>query len=271
MLDDPEDEISVERAAELLGISAQIVQQRMDSGKLSFRQVGMHRKIPLAGVLALKPLEDRRRSFASDLSADTEDLEENFALPPFSLENYELDRDPDETDEEYAARRAMFEDLGPAPDRGSSECDEDRRFENLDGVRTPLEDATENHEQIVMNIVGALKPAMDCIGCRTYVRIAVRCDARAPATELRSDILVRRGPLGVRTYVDDPIVVIEVMSPGSKPRPAMNASSTRSIGICRRSGISFSSTPNAWRSSTTFGPKGDAIGRYSPTPKPLYI
>ena len=70
MLDDPEDEISVERAAELLGISTQIVHQRMDSGKLSFRQVGMHRKVLLADVLALKPLEDRRRSFASDLSAD---------------------------------------------------------------------------------------------------------------------------------------------------------------------------------------------------------
>jgi hypothetical protein len=172
MLDDPEDEISVERAAELLGISTQIVHQRMDSGKLSFRQVGMHRKVLLADVLALKPLEDRRRSFASDLSADTEDLEENFAPTPFSLENYELQRDQDETEEEYAARRAMFEGLGPTPDRGSSERDEDRRFEILDGVRTPLEDATENHEQIVMNIVGALKPAMDRIGCRTCVRMA---------------------------------------------------------------------------------------------------
>jgi len=172
MLDDPEDEISVERAAELLGISTQIVHQRMDSGKLSFRQVGMHRKVLLADVLALKPLEDRRRSFASDLSADTEDLEENFAPTPFSLENYELQRDQDETEEEYAARRAMFEGLGPTPDRGSSERDEDRRFEILDGVRTPPEDATENHEQIVMNIVGALKPAMDRIGCRTCVRMA---------------------------------------------------------------------------------------------------
>lgn len=139
-------------------------------------------------------------------------------MPPFSLEHYELDRDPDETDEEYAARRAMFEGIGRTSDRGSSECDEDRRFEILDGVGTPLEDATENHEQIVMNIVGALKPAMDRIGCRTYVRMAVRRGDSSPVTELRPDILVRRGPVGDRTYVDDPIVVIEVMSPGSKPR-----------------------------------------------------
>jgi excisionase family DNA binding protein len=208
----------VERAAELLGISAQIVHQRMDSGKLSFRQVGEHRKIPLADVLALKPLEDRRRSFASDLSADTEDLEENFALPPFSLENYELDRVPSETDEEYAARRAMFENLGPTSDHGSSERDEDHRFEVLAGVRTPLEDATENHEQIVANIIGALKLAMDRVGCRTYVRMAVRRGEESRETELRPDILVRRGPVGDRTYIDDPIVVIEVMSSASKPR-----------------------------------------------------
>ncbi|QDM22738.1 hypothetical protein FIU28_17450 [Tardiphaga sp. vice154] len=30
------------------------------------------------------------------------------ALPPFSLDDYVLDRDPDESDEEYEARRAMF-------------------------------------------------------------------------------------------------------------------------------------------------------------------
>jgi hypothetical protein len=31
------------------------------------------------------------------------------AMPPFSLEKYEMDRDPDESDEDYAARRALFE------------------------------------------------------------------------------------------------------------------------------------------------------------------
>lgn len=82
----------MERAAEILEISTHLVQHRMDSGKLSFRQVDMHRKIPLADVLALKPLEDQRRSFASDLSADTEDLDENFALAPFSLENIKVPR-----------------------------------------------------------------------------------------------------------------------------------------------------------------------------------
>jgi len=77
----PEDEVSPERAAELLGISRPIVYQRMDTGKLPFRQVGTHRRIRAADVAELKQSEDRRRSFAAALSADTEDLEENYAKP----------------------------------------------------------------------------------------------------------------------------------------------------------------------------------------------
>ncbi|MGY3582406.1 uncharacterized protein (DUF433 family)/Uma2 family endonuclease [Bradyrhizobium sp. USDA 4341] len=137
-------------------------------------------------------------------------------LPPFSLEHYELDRDPDETDEEYAGRLALFEGTGLTGLGGSPELD-DGRFEILAGAHLPFEDPTESHEHIVMNIFGPLKPAMDLIGCRTYVRMAIRCDT-SPATELRPDILVRRGPIGDRTYIDDPIVVIEVMSARSKTR-----------------------------------------------------
>ena len=77
----PEDEVSPERAAELLGVSRPIVYQRMDTGKLPFRQVGTHRRIRAADVAKLKQFEDRRRSFAAALSADTEDLEENYVQP----------------------------------------------------------------------------------------------------------------------------------------------------------------------------------------------
>ena len=77
----PEDEVSPERAAELLGVSRPIVYQRMDTGKLPFRQVGTHRRIRAADVAKLKQFEDRRRSFAAAMSADTEDLEENYAQP----------------------------------------------------------------------------------------------------------------------------------------------------------------------------------------------
>jgi Uma2 family endonuclease len=111
----------------------------------------------------------------------------------------------------------MFENLVPTGDGASYEPDEDGRLELLDGVRLPLEEPTENHEQILMNVFAALKPAMDLTGCRTYVRMAIRRDD-VPACELRPDILVRRGPVGDRTYIDDPIVVIEVMSSQSKRR-----------------------------------------------------
>jgi len=81
LLVNPEQEISPEKAAELLGISRPLVYQRMDTDKLPFRQVGTHRRIRVNDVVALKQLEDQRRSFAADLSADTEDLEENYAKP----------------------------------------------------------------------------------------------------------------------------------------------------------------------------------------------
>jgi excisionase family DNA binding protein len=72
-----EAEISPENAAEILGISRPLVYQRMDAGRLPFRQVGTHRRIRAAEVAALRQFEDRRRSFAAALSADTEDPEEN--------------------------------------------------------------------------------------------------------------------------------------------------------------------------------------------------
>ena len=72
-------EVSPEKAAEILGISRPLVYQRMDSGKLPFRQVGTHRRIRTADVGTLRQFEDQRRSFAAALSEDTEDLEENYA------------------------------------------------------------------------------------------------------------------------------------------------------------------------------------------------
>ncbi|MVT64852.1 hypothetical protein GPL21_06995 [Bradyrhizobium pachyrhizi] len=55
-------------------------------------------------------------------------------MPRFSLEHCELDRVPGETDEEFAERRAMFENLDPTGDGISFELDEDSRFEVLNGV-----------------------------------------------------------------------------------------------------------------------------------------
>ena len=72
-------ELSPEKAAEILGISRPLVYQRMDSGRLPFRQVGTHRRVRAADVAALRQFEEQRRSFAAALSADTEELEQNYA------------------------------------------------------------------------------------------------------------------------------------------------------------------------------------------------
>lgn len=69
-------EVSPERAAEILGIALPLLHQRMETGKLPFRQVGDRRLIRAVDVAEIKPVEDRRRAAASALSADTEELED---------------------------------------------------------------------------------------------------------------------------------------------------------------------------------------------------
>jgi excisionase family DNA binding protein len=76
-----DEEVSPEKAAELLGVSRPIVYQRMDSGRLPFRQVGTHRRIRAADIAELKRFEDRRQTFAAAISADTEELEAPNARP----------------------------------------------------------------------------------------------------------------------------------------------------------------------------------------------
>lgn len=82
LLINPEAELSPEQAAKILGISRPMVYQRIDSGRLPFREVGTHRRVLMADVLKLKESEDRRRTFARALSEDTEDLEQNYAPTP---------------------------------------------------------------------------------------------------------------------------------------------------------------------------------------------
>lgn len=92
---------------------------------------------------------------------------------------------------------------------------DDQRFETINGILMPIEDATESHEQIVMNLATAVRTAGNP---RTYVRMAVRNSAAPPGTELCPDVVVRAGPVEDRAYITDPLVVIEVMSPASQRR-----------------------------------------------------
>jgi hypothetical protein len=51
----------------------------MDADRQPFRQVGTHRRFRVEHVAELRKFEDRRRAYAAELSADTEDLEANYA------------------------------------------------------------------------------------------------------------------------------------------------------------------------------------------------
>jgi Uma2 family endonuclease len=76
---------------------------------------------------------------------------------------------------------------------------------------------TEVHEQIAANVGAPLKLAMDARGCRTYLggmRVQ-RSDDRRDTDKTRPDVVVRCGAAGVGTYITDPLVIVEVLSPST--------------------------------------------------------
>jgi Uma2 family endonuclease len=92
---------------------------------------------------------------------------------------------------------------------------DDREFELIDGELAMMVNPTQTHEQIASNIGAPLKLAMDPRGCRTYQGgMRVQLDDNSSARDkYRPDVLVRCGPRENTTYVTDPIVIVEVLSP----------------------------------------------------------
>jgi Uma2 family endonuclease len=94
---------------------------------------------------------------------------------------------------------------------------DDTLFELVEGVIVMMTNPTEAHEQIASNIGAPLKLAMDPRGCRTYqggIRVQ-RSDDSRDADKPRPDIVVRCGAVGSKTYITDPLVVVEVLSPST--------------------------------------------------------
>lgn len=90
-------------------------------------------------------------------------------------------------------------------------------FELVEGGIVMMANPTEVHEQITANIGAPLKLAMDARGCRTYqggMRVQ-RSDDPRETDKTRPDVVVRCGAIGTKTYVTDPLVVIEVLSPST--------------------------------------------------------
>ncbi len=94
---------------------------------------------------------------------------------------------------------------------------EGREYELIDGELVMMTNPTETHEQIAANIAAPLKLAMDRRGCRTYqggMRVQAGHDSSA-RDKYRPDVVVRCGPSENKTYIIDPLIVIEVLSPST--------------------------------------------------------
>ncbi|WP_018261100.1 Uma2 family endonuclease [Methylobacterium sp. WSM2598] len=94
---------------------------------------------------------------------------------------------------------------------------DEREWELVAGEFVMMSNPTEDHEQIAGNIGAPLKLAMDAAGCRSYqggMRVQRSDDGRG-RDKTRPDIVVRLGPRQNQTYVTDPLVVVEVLSPST--------------------------------------------------------
>jgi len=90
-------------------------------------------------------------------------------------------------------------------------------FELVEGAIVMMANPTEAHEQIAGNIGAPLKLAMDQRGCRTYqggIRVQ-RSDDQRDTDKTRPDVVVRCGPGSTRTFITDPLVIVEVLSPST--------------------------------------------------------
>jgi len=97
----------------------------------------------------------------------------------------------------------------------------DAEFELVNGQIVMMSNPTLAHEQIAANIGAPLKIAMNKRGCHTYIGGARVQEADDPSgkDKYRPDVMVHCGPRDDRkTYLTDPIVVVEVLSPSTMDR-----------------------------------------------------
>ena len=91
------------------------------------------------------------------------------------------------------------------------------QFELVEGVIVMMANPTETHEQIASNIGAPLKLAMDHRGRRTYqggMRVQ-RSDDKRDTDKTRPDVVVRCGPASAGTFITDPLIIVEVLSPST--------------------------------------------------------
>lgn len=90
-----------------------------------------------------------------------------------------------------------------------------QRFELLAGVPVAMAPATVRHQKICGNIDRALAQGLRARGCESIRDLGVARSAEADFMP-EPDVLVRCGPVdGQRRWVDDPMVIVEVLSPST--------------------------------------------------------
>jgi Uma2 family endonuclease len=92
---------------------------------------------------------------------------------------------------------------------------QEERYEFVGGVITLMAGGTENHDLIGSNAIGALRDLLRGSSCRAH---GSNLKVRSPAGAIMyPDAFVRCGPgQAQRTVVDDPVLVVEVLSPGTQ-------------------------------------------------------
>ena len=92
---------------------------------------------------------------------------------------------------------------------------QEERYEFVGGAVTLMAGGTENHDLIGSNAIGALYDRLRDSPCRAH---GSNLKVRSPAGALMyPDAFVRCGPgQARRTVVDDPVLVVEVLSPGTR-------------------------------------------------------
>ncbi|MGY2051158.1 Uma2 family endonuclease [Methylobacterium sp. JK268] len=88
------------------------------------------------------------------------------------------------------------------------------RWELLDGEPVLMAPPSERHQQIVSNLVRAVGPLADRLGCRALPGLGLRNDFADDFAPI-PDLVVRCGPLSADGYARDPLVVAEVLSPST--------------------------------------------------------
>ncbi|AWB22855.1 Uma2 family endonuclease [Methylobacterium currus] len=91
---------------------------------------------------------------------------------------------------------------------------DEERWELLDGEAVLMAPPGERHQQIVSNLISALRPLAAKFGCRALPGLGLRndfVDDYAPIP----DVVVRCGPLLPDGYARDPILIAEVLSPST--------------------------------------------------------